>query len=280
MPVRSPAVAGSFYPSDRDELLRLLENSFTHPLGPGRRPPASEDFGKPLALISPHAGYVYSGPVAAHGYYASSSIGVQPLFLVVGPNHWGIGSGVAVFPEGKWATPLGEVEVDAIAAKRLVRASGIVDFDEVAHRNEHSIEVQVPFLQYTFPPGFRILAISMALQDAETAKDVGEALAEVIQERPALLVASSDLTHYEPHETAAKKDAALIKAIEALDVARYYSVLERLNVSACGYGPMATVMTAAKRLGATQARLLKYATSGETGGDYNAVVGYASVLIV
>jgi hypothetical protein len=119
----------------------------------------------------------------------------------------------------------------------------------------------------------------MALQDSQTAKEVGEALAEVVHDQPALLIASSDLTHYEAHESAAKKDAELIRAIEAMDVSRYYTVLERVDVSACGYGPIAAVMTAAKRLGATHGRLLRYATSGETGGDYNAVVGYASVLL-
>lgn len=256
-----------------------LDGSFMHALGPQKRPPEPEGRGRVLGLISPHAGYVYSGPVAAHGYYATSGTVPPALVIIVGPNHWGIGSAVATYPAGRWVTPMGEVEVDAEAAKLLVRTAGIIDFDEVAHRNEHSIEVQVPFLQYVFGARFRLLPISMALQDAATAKDVGEAIAQVVRKHPALLIASSDLTHYEPHDTAVKKDTALLKPIETLDVTRYYAVLERLNVSACGYGPMAAVMTAAKHLGASRGELLKYATSGETGGDYAAVVGYASLLL-
>ena len=271
-------MAGQFYPSDPKELLASIEECFTGKLGPGRKPgtisgPAIR------GLVAPHAGYMYSGPVAAHGYLQCSGLEGLRLIIIVGPNHWGIGSGVATFQEGTWRTPLGGVEVDAEAAKALVEAAGLVDFDESPHRQEHSIEVQVPFLQYVCREGFKILPISMALQDQETATTVGRALGRLVNGRnDTLLIASSDLTHYEPHETAQKKDADLIGTVLELNVERFYTVLRRLNVSACGYGPIACVMTALRELGVREARLLKYATSGDSSGDYNSVVGYASII--
>lgn len=277
MPVRPPAVAGQFYPADKEELASNIEDCFTHKLGPGKAPPASEAYGTLVGLVSPHAGYMYSGPVAAHGYYASSARADITTFIILGPNHWGVGSGVATYKEGSWRTPLGDVEIDKAAAQELAQASGLVDFDETAHRNEHSIEVQVPFLQRIFTKGFKILPVSMALQDRATAVELGQAVSEVAAKRKAFLIASSDFTHYQDHKTAARKDGELIKAIERLDVNQFYTTLERLDVSACGYGPIAATMTATKILGAKGGRLLKYATSGDTTGDYSSVVGYASI---
>ncbi|MBI2184895.1 MAG: MEMO1 family protein [Thaumarchaeota archaeon] len=277
MSVRYPAVAGQFYAAEKEDLLQSIQECFTSKLGPGKTlgdaPPT------PIkGVVMPHAGYMYSGPVAAHGYLACSSLKHVKLAVIVGPNHWGIGSGVATFRGGFWRTPLGNVEVDDAAAEALVKASGIVDFDETAHKREHSIEVQVPFLQYIFKQGFKILPVSMALQDHDTAVDVGKALAKVVQARDALLIASSDFTHYEPHEEAQRKDLELVKTILELDVSRFYTVLRRLNVTACGYGPVACIITAVKELGAEKARLLKYATSGDSSGDYSSVVGYASIV--
>lgn len=277
MPIRQPAVAGQFYPADPRELASNIEDCFTHKLGPGKTPPAPQAPGPLVGIVSPHAGYMYSGPVAAHAYYASSARTDLTTFIILGPNHWGTGSGVATYKEGSWRTPLGEVEIDQEAAKELAETSGLVDFDEMAHRNEHSIEVQVPFLQHVFTKRFKILPVSMALQDRVTAVELGQAVAAVTAKRKAFLIASSDFTHYQDHKTASRKDAELVKAIEKLDVNQYYTTLERLDVSACGYGPIAAVMTASKILGAKQGRLLKYATSGDTTGDYSSVVGYASI---
>ncbi|MBI4258283.1 MAG: MEMO1 family protein [Thaumarchaeota archaeon] len=278
MSVRYPAVAGQFYASKEAELVKSIHECFTGKLGPGKLP-SSLTLTHIKGAVMPHAGYMYSGPVAAHGYLACSGLKHVRLAVIVGPNHWGIGSGVATFKEGVWRTPLGSVEVDADAACALVKASGIVDFDETAHKREHSIEVQVPFLQYIFKQGFKILPLSMALQDHDTAVEVGRALAKIVRGRnDVLLIASSDFTHYEPHKDAERKDLELVKTVLELDVDKFYTVLRRLDVTACGYGPVACVTTAMKELGATEAKLLKYATSGDSSGDYSSVVGYASVI--
>lgn len=231
-------------------------------------------------MVSPHAGYMYSGPIAAHGYYVCSQMKGIELVVILGPNHWGLGSGVATVKAGVWRTPLGDVEVDADAAKDLVQSSKIVDFSEDAHLREHSIEVQLPFLQFIYGAGFKLLPICMLMQDKRTASEVADALLSVIEKRKALLVASSDFTHYEDHRSASEKDRRLIESILGLDIDGLYDTLERLNVSACGYGPIAVVMNVVKRLGCKEGRLLKYATSGDVTGDYGAVVGYASIIFV
>jgi len=275
--VRRPAVAGQFYELDPTRLKESIESCFLHPLGPQKLPPAPRSDDEILGLISPHAGYVYSGPVAAHGYYYASSMPTPELVIILGPNHWGIGSGVATVSGGVWRTPLGELEVSADDAKTLVKLSGIVDFNEDAHRREHSIEVQLPFLQYIFDSKFKILPISMLFQDKETAMEVGHALAKLLRGRRCLIIASSDLTHYENQKEAARKDAEFINAALSLDVAKLYGVIQRLDVSACGYGPIAALITAANDLSINKADLLKYATSGDVTGDLDAVVGYASI---
>ncbi|MGQ9718949.1 MAG: MEMO1 family protein [Nitrososphaerales archaeon] len=278
MKLRRPAVAGTFYPSGSSELKTSIEESFLHRIGPGRKPPSSEVINEKVALVSPHAGYMYSGPVAAHGYYACSYLECIELAVIAGPNHHGIGSGVATVREGAWQTPSGKVEVDSDSAKRLVELSGIVDFDESAHAYEHSIEVQIPFLQYIYGDKFKILPISMMLQDLSTAVEVGRAVANCVRDKKCLLIASSDFTHYEEQEVASRKDHEAIKAILQMDVSGLYDAIGRLDLTMCGYGPVATVITAAKETSIARGHLLKYATSGDITGDYGSVVGYASIL--
>lgn len=275
MRVRKPAVAGSFYPASKDALLQAIENSFIHSYGPQKKPPSDSDR-KIIGMVCPHAGYMYSGPVAAHSYYAASSLDID-LIVMAGPNHYRIGSGVATMKEGSWETPLGLVSIDTNAAESIAKISGIVDFDDYAHSEDHCLEVQLPMLQYIYEQ-FTILPIIMWMQDKETASDVGKAIAEIVRDRNALLIASSDFTHYEPNEEAHKKDNELIKTILELDVNKYYAVLRRLQVSACGYGAIASVMIAAKILGAEKGELLKYATSGDIAGKKDSVVGYGSIL--
>jgi AmmeMemoRadiSam system protein B len=275
--VRRPAVAGQFYEADPTRLRRSIEECFLHPLGPQKIPPAPKTDEEIVGLVSPHAGYIYSGPIAAHGYYYASSLSTPELVVILGPNHWGVGSGVATVSGGIWRTPLGDLEVSAEDAKALVKVSGIVDFSEEAHRREHSIEVQLPFLQYIFDSKFKILPISMLFQDRETAVEVGHAIAEIVKGRRCLIIASSDLTHYESQKEAERKDAAFINATLSLDVVKLYSVIQRLDISACGYGPVAALMTAANDLSLKKAELLKYATSGDVTGDKSSVVGYASI---
>jgi AmmeMemoRadiSam system protein B len=233
------------------------------------------------AVISPHAGYTYSGPVAAHSYYHVSSLPDPELAIVVAPNHYGIGSGVSTFRNGEWKTPLGRMRVDSEAAKQLVDLTGIVAFDPSSHRLEHSLEVQLPFLQRLFGADtVPFLPVSLLFQDVETSRTLASALAKIAQGKRAVLIASSDLTHYEPAEVAREKDTALIEEVLRNDVDGFYSALERLRVTACGYGAIATVMEAARSLGLRKAELLKYASSGDTGGDKLQVVGYSALRFV
>lgn len=277
MKVRAPAVAGAFYEAEEHDLRERINSSFIHHLGPGKLPPAPEPDEKIFGFVLPHAGYVYSGPVAAHGYYLCSGIRDFELAVILGPNHWGIGSGVATYPGDYWRTPLGNLAIDKEAAKELVDSSGIVDYDETAHAREHSIEVHLPFLQFIKGNEIKILPVSMALQDIDTAVEIGNSLGSFLSKRRAILIASSDFTHYERHEVASRKDSEAIKAISELDVKQHYLTIQRMNISACGYGPIAAVITAVKALGARSGRLLKYATSGDTSGDFTSVVGYASI---
>ncbi|MGD0319546.1 MAG: AmmeMemoRadiSam system protein B [Nitrososphaerales archaeon] len=280
MKLRRAAVAGSFYPSTRSDLSSMLNSCYLHPLGPGRVPPAPPGDASIVAVVSPHAGYEYSGPVAAHSYLHVSSLRAPDLIVIVAPNHYGVGSGVATFKEGEWETPLGRMRVDEEAASELVRDSGIVSFDPEAHRMEHSLEVQLPFLQQIYGDSIPILPISLLFQDLETARTVGESVVKVVKGKRAVLVASSDLTHYEPVAKAREKDGALIDQVKKLDLDTFYSTLDRLRVTACGFGAIATVMAASRALGLERGELLKYATSGDTTGDNNQVVGYASLRFV
>lgn len=269
-------MAGTFYPADPGRLARAVDLCYTHRLGPGSSPPAPAGAADAALVISPHAGYEYSGPVAAHSYLHASSLPDPDLIIVVGPNHYGLGSGVSTFGEGSWETPLGRLRVDERAANELVKA-GVADFDPESQRLEHSIEVQLPFLQRIYGDKTPFLPVSLLFQDADTAGAVAEALASVMKGRRAVVVASSDLTHYEPAESAKRKDGALLDEVVKMDVGGFYSVLERLQVTSCGFGAIAVLLRLARTLGFTKAELLKYATSGETTGDNLQVVGYASV---
>lgn len=274
--VRKPAVAGSFYPADPAELKKLIDGSYLHPLGPGSLPPAKEERKGVVACVCPHAGYAYSGPVAAHSYLWLSGLRSPELVVVVAPNHYGVGSGISTFREGLWETPLGRVPVDSDAAAEIVRLTGLVDFDPEAHRREHSLEVQLPFLQRIYGT-FKLLPISLSFQDMETAREIGAGLSKMLAGRDVVLIASSDLTHYEPAAVAREKDMALLKTVEDLDIGRFYQVLEERQVTACGFGAVATVMEASRLLGFRRGELHKYANSGDTTGDNDAVVGYPSV---
>ena len=280
MTVRHPAVSGQFYPSDPIELSELVEACYAHKLGPGSLPPAPPTEAEAVAVIAPHAGYVYSGPVAAHSYLHVSSMRSPDLIVVVAPNHYGVGSGVSTFEEGEWVTPLGRMKVDAGASRRLVELCDLVSVDPAAHRLEHSLEVQLPFLQKLYGDRIPFLPVSLLFQDFETAAAVSEALATVVRGKRAVLVASSDLTHYETAESAREKDAALLREVVKMDVKGFYSTLERLNVTACGFGAIATGMLTAGALGLKRGELLKYASSGETSGDNVQVVGYGALRFV
>ena len=271
-----------FYPDNPRELRGLVDQLFRNQrFGPGRGPP-SDTKRKIYGMVSPHAGYAYSGAVAANGFYEVSSIDFQNV-IMVGPNHYGIGSWVAAMKEGEWETPLGGVQVNSELVQDIASRSSTLDFDDFAHSRDHCLEVQLPFLQF-IKEDFRIVPIVLVSQRSDTAYDLGNAISDTIVEKGStnntLLIASSDFTHYEPNSDAHRKDGELIKTILSLDVNNFYAVLERLDVSACGYGAIATIMVSAKNLGATRGELLKYATSGDVTGDTSAVVGYSSIVFV
>ena len=280
MLVRKPAVAGQFYPADPVELASLIDQCYLHPLGPGRSPPVPRTKAGLVAVVCPHAGYVYSGPVAAHSYLHVSSLPDPDLIVVVAPNHYGIGSGVSTFKEGLWQTPLGMMKVDSEAAKELVGLEETVMFDPNAHRLEHSLEVQLPFLQRIYGDSVPFLPISLIFQDIDTARALSGALTKLLRGRRAVLVASSDLTHYEPAEVAKRKDTGLLQHVLQSDLEGFYSTLDRLNVTSCGFGAIATVMETSRSLGLSKPELLKYATSGDTTGDNLQVVGYGALRFV
>jgi len=276
--VRYSPVAGSWYAGTEKGLRAEIEGLFAHRLGPGKVPEVAEKGPRNIVgFVCPHAGYMYSGPVAAHAYYNLAMDGKPEVFVLFGPNHYGLGSGLAMVKEGAWRTPLGDVEIDAEVAERILRGSRIVDVDEAAHVREHSIELQLPFLQFLYGSAFRFVPIAFRMQDLETSREVGKAVAKALLNKNALVIASSDMTHYEPQERAEKKDRKAIDAILKLDEEGLYSAVESYGISMCGYGPAMAAITAVKELGAKKAQLLCYKTSGDITGDYSAVVGYASI---
>ncbi|MFB5610681.1 MAG: AmmeMemoRadiSam system protein B [Nitrosopumilaceae archaeon] len=275
MQIRTPAVAGMFYPGEKKELKESIHQCFLHSVGPGKLPP-TEDKKKIYGVICPHAGYMYSGPVACHSIYSISSESPE-LFIIIGPNHWGVGCNIASMKDCSWETPLGQVEVDSEAASELSKISDIVDLDFFSHTKEHSLEVQVPMLQEVYS-NFKILPIILIDQEKDTAKKIGEAIANIAKQKNSMIIGSSDFTHYEPNEFAHEQDKALIEPILDLDVEQFYKILYEKNVTACGYGAIASTMVACKKLGAKKGELLKYATSGDVTGDTGSVVGYGSIV--
>jgi AmmeMemoRadiSam system protein B len=288
---RPAAVAGQFYPADRDELFEIIHWSFTHPIGPGKYPSKAQNIvptDRVECLIVPHAGYQYSGPVAAHSYsivynfFQNFKESEEINIIILGPNHYGIGSGVALSPSNYWETPLGKIRVNQELSKIIPKTSTIIDVDAVSHSREHSIEVQIPFVQAvagSLAERLSIIPISLMLQDPETTTEIANALVKVLQESvgPFLILGSSDLTHYETQESASKKDRKLLEDALKLDPPAFYKTLQRLNDTACGYGAISVVMRVSKALGKKTGSLLKYATSGDTSGDRSSVVGYSSV---
>ena len=278
MEIRTPAVSGTFYPENEKKLKNLIHECFMHPIGPGKTSPTDSNE-KIYGVICPHAGFVYSGPVACHSFY-SLSASSSKLAIIVGPNHYGLGQNVASMIDVSWKTPLGLAEVDSNSVLELREYLDILEIDSFSHSKEHSIEVQIPMLQEVFSHEMKILPISLINQEQKTATLVGSAIAKIAQKKDALLIGSSDFTHYEENGFAHRQDLALIDPILKLDVDGFYKILYERKVTACGFGAIASIMTACKELGATQGKLLKYATSGDISGDKSSVVGYASIIFI
>ncbi len=278
--MRKPVVAGAFYAGTEASLRRQIEDCFQNALGPGALPgPAGKAGERILGLVSPHAGYLYSGPVAAHGFFNLASQRKPETVVILGPNHSGLGADVAVSREDRWQTPLGQVELDAELSQSIITASQVAQWDDLAHSREHSIEVQVPFLQYIYGGTVRLVAISMLRQDLGTSRELGQALATALKGRDAVIMASTDFSHYEPQSSASSRDHLALEAILDRSPESLEKTVRSHGISMCGPGPVMAMLSACKGLGAEQARLLRYATSGDIAGDYSRVVGYASVAV-
>jgi AmmeMemoRadiSam system protein B len=278
MGVRRPVVAGAFYPADPTRLRRSIEESFTHRLGPGGLPGEPTGERTIISVVCPHAGYMYSGPVAAHSYLQLSNEGKPDTVVIIGPNHTGLGGPVSLGGSDAWETPLGSVEIDKDLTSAIFGSSDFIDVDEMAHVREHSVEVQLPFLQHIYGE-FKLVPICMGFQDLEISRRLGGVLAEALKDRNALIIASTDLNHMEPQSIAEPKDRGVIDRILALDEEALQGWVRDRRVSMCGYGPVSATLVASKKLGATKAEFLAYSTSGDIIGGRSAVVGYTSIKI-
>lgn len=264
---RNPVVAGQFYPGSADRLRAAIKALVDEKA-------VREEV---IGLVMPHAGYVYSGAVAGA---TISRVNFKDTFIIIGPNHTGSGKPFSIMTDGTWKTPLGEVAIDTELAKKITDISDYLREDDTAHQNEHSIEVQIPFLQY-FRPDIKIVPIILAHASGAVYRQIGHEIAQAIREsgREAVIIASSDMTHYEPDKSAREKDRQAIEAILNLDEGELLRRVQEQNISMCGYAPAVSLITAAKELGASRAELVSYQTSGDTSGDYSAVVGYAGIII-
>jgi len=269
--VRIPAVAGAFYPADSETLTRDLAKYLA--------PPATEaeKFQDAIGCVVPHAGYMYSGHVAGAVY---RRLPARSCYIILGPNHYGRGVPLAVMSHGAWRTPLGEVPIDQALARTLREACHLIEEDSRAHQDEHSLEVQVPFLEASGEP-FTIVPIAVGVASYAPLDALGHGLAHAVRQasQPVFIVASSDMNHYEPDGITRIKDRQAIERILALDPQGLYEVRRRESITMCGYGPVIALLTAAKELGAQRAELVKYATSADAGGSRRRVVGYAGIVI-
>jgi len=268
-PLRHPAVAGRFYPGDPDDLRAEVRDYLS---------PTKQDPVKAIGCIAPHAGYMYSGHVAGAVF---AHIEIPERCVVLCPNHTGMGRALAVMSEGGWQTPLGKVPIDVHLARALRHQFPALQEDSAAHRAEHAAEVELPFLQLR-QPKLQFVPIALGTAHFESLAGLGKALAEVISLRPepVLIVASSDMNHYESDAVTRAKDHRALERILSLDPRGLFDVVTQQNISMCGFGPAVAMLTAARQLGAKRAELVKYATSGDVSGDRDMVVGYAGMVVL
>lgn len=267
--VRHPAVAGRFYPLDPNELRNQVRGFLSQA--------SRQKTIRALGCLAPHAGYMYSGHVAGAVF---AELEIPELCLVLCPNHTGLGLPLAIMSEGVWETPLGNVPIDNALASALKPRCPLLDEDSLAHAREHAIEVELPFLQ-SRQPQLRFVPVAIGTRNFEALTQLGAAIADVIlaQAEPVLIVASSDMNHYESDAITRVKDHAAIDPILALDPGALHDAVTQQNISMCGFGPAVSMLTAAKKLGAKSAKLIRYATSGDVSGDLDTVVGYAGIIV-
>ncbi|MBL7084725.1 MAG: AmmeMemoRadiSam system protein B [Candidatus Omnitrophica bacterium] len=267
--IRRARVAGQFYPASPIALRKQLD-------GLVEKKAKKEEA---LGLVSPHAGYIFSGKVAGICF---SQVKLTESVIILGPNHAGLGAPFSIMAQqAQWQMPMGDVEVDVELAEEILKESKYLAQDVGAHTYEHSIEVQLPFLQY-FLSEVKIVPIILSSADVNTYDEIGKAIAKILKEtkQKCLIVASSDMTHYEPQKKAEANDKLAIEAILNLDEKELFKRIEKFNITMCGYGPVICMLCATKQLGAKRARLVKYETSGEASGDYSSVVGYAGLVVI
>ena len=264
---RSPIASGSFYPGKREELESALKTLI-------KDYPEKQ---KALGAISPHAGYVYYGRVMGNVF---SSIEVPDTVVILAPNHTGRGVSFSVWSEGSWHTPLGDTSIDEELVNEILNRCELLEKDKSAHQNEHSAEVILPFLQYSNPQ-VKIVVIVIRSGNFEDLSAVGKSIGDAITttKPDALVVASSDMTHYESQQSADKKDKSAIAEIVALREKGLYRVVRDQDISMCGVSPVISMIVCSKERDATKAELIKYETSGEASGDYKQVVGYAGIIV-
>lgn len=268
--IRQPAVAGSFYERTPERLREQVATCFAA----NDEAPRREQF---LGAVVPHAGLMYSGHVAAALYAAAE---LPQRFLILCPNHTGAGHFAAINREGAWRTPFGDAVVDTTLADALMSRTGLIAEDAGAHAREHSLEVQLPFLQHLLGSRFSFVPLCLGAHRYDFAEEIGRAIADVVKnEKDVAILASSDLNHYEDQRTTLRKDQLAIDAVLRLDPRAVWRAADELGVSMCGFIPTTTMLIAANELGASRATLVKHATSGDISGDYEHVVGYASMLV-
>lgn len=268
MSLREPAVAGQFYPGQADQLRREVTTFVSAAKG---------EKIKARGCVVPHAGYVYSGGVAGSVY---GRLELPKRFIILCPNHTGKGAPLAILSEGAWQTPLGDVRVDTELAAALKADFPLLSEDATAHRGEHAIEVHLPFLQ-ALTPDFSMVPIAVGVGKFEVLSALGVVMARVVARvaPETLIIASSDMNHYESDEVTRTKDFLAIDQVLELNPEGLFEVVLREHISMCGYGPTVAMLTAAKRLGATTAELIRYATSGDVSKDRDWVVGYAGIAV-
>ena len=277
--LRKPAVAGAFYPDNPKILEKTIEDCFLDDAGVGFIPELNSFEGNdyPINIMVPHAGYQYSGAIASHSYCQIVQNGFPEVFIILSPNHTGFGSEISVFNNGSWRTPLGDVEVDCEFADSIIENSDIARADFTAHINEHSIEVQLPFLQY-FSSDFKIVPITIGSQNFLTSSDLANAIFEAGNKlgKSYSVIASTDLSHFNNQEKANKVDGFVLEDIGEMNEFKLFEEVVQYNITMCGYGPVITTISLSKRCEKKSCEILAYGTSGDVTGDFTSVVGYAS----
>lgn len=267
--IREPIVAGKFYPANPDILKKQL-NSFI-------KETTQENA---LACILPHAGYIYSGKVA---FQTAASVQIKENIILLGPNHTGLGNIFSIVSEGTWKTPLGDVQINSTIAENLKKECSLIKEDNTAHAYEHSLEVELPILQFLCKDKFSIVPLVLMSSTKSDYEKIAQAIFKTISDLnikdKTLIIASTDMTHYEPYDEAMKKDDLALEAIKNLDEDLLLERIAKYNITMCGYVPVIITILATKKMGAKNVKVVKYHTSGETSGDFESVVGYAGITI-